>query len=119
MAKFGGSAPRKRISRSYATGAAAIALAIAPGWRFKLKGISLHLSAAPTSSENLTVTLNSAYGAAYNAVIYTRDLTVGSLTDLYIEFGDNYVFEVNESLTVAWANTNTKTYGIVAYTEKV
>ncbi len=119
MSKFGGGKPRGAISRSYATGAAAISLSIAPGYRFKLKAISLHLSAAPTTSQSLTVTLSSAYGAAYNAVIYKRDLSVGSLTDLYVEFGDNFTFEYNESLAIAYTNTDVVTYGIVAYSEKV
>lgn len=119
MAKFGGPKPRYRIGRAYATGAAALSLAIAPGYRFKVKAISLHLSAAPTTSQSLTITLNSAYGTAYNCILYSRDLTVGSLTDLYVEFGDNFIFEYNESLTVAWTNTDVRTYGVVAYYEKV
>jgi hypothetical protein len=97
----------------------ALSLSIAPGYRMKLKAISLHLSAAPTTSQNLTVTRGSAYGTAYNAVIYSRDLSVGSLTDLYVEFGDNFIFEYNESLTIAYTNTDVVTYGIVAYYEKV
>jgi hypothetical protein len=119
MPKFGGGKPRSGMYRTSATGLAAISLAIAPSYRFRLRAISLHLSAAPTTSENLTVTLNSALGSAYNCVLYKRDLTVGSLTDLYVEFGDNFTFEYNESVTVAWTNTDTKTYGIVAYCEKV
>jgi len=117
--KFGGSKNRKAIYRSYATGAAAIAMAATPGYRFKLKAIYLHLSAAPTTSESLTVTLDSGLAAAYDTVIYKRDLTVGSLTDLYVEFGDNFIFNSDDHLDVAWTNTDTKTYGIVVVCERV
>jgi len=105
--------------RAYATGAAAIALAVNPGYRFKLLALYLHLSAFPTTSENLSVTLDSGIAAAYDSIIYSRDLTVGSLTDLYVEFGDNFIFESTDHLDVGWANTNTKTYGIVVVCERV
>jgi hypothetical protein len=110
---------RRIIYRANATGAAAIALAVNPGYRFKLLALYFHLSTAPTTSESLTVTLDSGIAAAYDAVIYSRDLTVGSLTDLYVEFGDNFIFESTDHLDVAWTNTNTKTYGIVVVCERV
>jgi hypothetical protein len=105
--------------RAYATGAVAIALEVKPAYRFKLLAMYLHLSAAPTTSESLTVTLDSGIAAAYDSVIYSRDLTVGSLTDLYVEFGDNFVFESTDHLDVAWTNTDVRTYGIVAVCERV
>ena len=95
----------------------AIALVVDPAAAFKLVSLSLHFNTAPTTSENLTVTLDSGQGAAYDTVLYKRDPSVGSLTDLYVEFGDNFVFASDDHLDVAYANTDARTYGIIARTE--
>ena len=110
---------RRIIYRAYATGAAAIALVVNPGYRFKLLRIDLHLSAAPTTSQSLTATVDSGLGAAYDTVIYSRDLTVGSLTDLVVEFDGSFVYEADDHIDIAWTNTDTKTYGIVVTCERV
>lgn len=109
----------RTITQSNATGAAAIALAVNPAAAFKLVSMSLHLSAAPTTSQSLTVTLDSGKGAAYDTVLYSRDLSVGSVTDLYVEFGDNYVYASDDHIDVAYTNTDTRTYGIIVRTEAV
>lgn len=97
---------------SIATGAAAIAKTLAPGLKFRLLRVELHLSAAPTTSEDFTITLDAGDGSAYDVVLYTRDLSVGSVTDLVVPFGDGYEFEADDEIDVAYTNTDTKTYGL-------
>ncbi len=97
------------------TGAAAISAAtakIAPGAVFRLLRVEIHLSAAPTTSEGFTITLDAGDGAAYDTVLAKQDLSAGSLTDYAAIFGPGYEFESDDVITAAWTNTNTKTYGL-------
>ena len=67
--------------RVSATGAAAVALSytVPTGAIFDLNSVTIKFSAAPVSAESLTITLDSALGAAYDAVLYKVDpsATVG------------------------------------------
>ena len=97
---------------SIATGAAAIAKAVNPAAKFRLLAITLHLSAAPTTSQNFVATLDAGDGTAYDTVLITRDLTVGSVTDQVWVFGKGYEFESDDHIDITWTNTDTKTYGL-------
>ena len=102
----------KRIRFARSTGAAAIAEAVSPGVPFRLLRVSLHLSAAPTTSENFTVTNDAGDGAVYDTVEYKRDLSVGSLTDLSVIFGEGYEYKSNDEIDITYTNTDTRTYGL-------
>ena len=106
----GRSDKRYRFARS--TGAAAIAEAVSPGTTFRLLAVLLHLSAAPTTSENFTVTVDAGDGAAYDTVLHKEDLSVGSVTDLIIPFGKGYEFAPNDEIDIAYTNTDVRTYGL-------
>jgi len=95
-----------------ATGAAAIAETLAPDALYRLQRIEIHLSSAPTTSQDFTVTLDAGDGSAYDVVLYKRDLSVGSVTDLVIPFGEGYEFEADDEIDVAYTNTDTRTYGL-------
>lgn len=97
---------------SIATGAAAIAKTLAPAEKFRLLRVELHFSAAPTTSENFTITLDAGDGSEYDVVLYKRDLSVGSVTDLVIPFGEGYEFENDDEIDIAYTNTDTGTYGL-------
>lgn len=85
---------------------------LAPAADFKLQEVSLHLSAAPTTStQNLVITLDSAQGSAYDQVLLTIDLVANAITDLTIK-PDRH-FQSGDVITCAWTNTNTVTYGLV------
>ena len=91
------------------TGAVAIAEALAPGAKFRLLRIEIHLSAAPTTSQSLTITLDAGLGAAYDTLLYTNDLSVTSVTDLVVEFGEGYEYEANDEVDIAYTNTDVRT----------
>ena len=99
-----------KIVKYYATGSAALSetITLGNGILDKLV-VKMHLSAASATSENFTVTLDSTTGAAYDAVLYTKDMdTVADvlvqITDVFAATGDKLVF--------AWANTDTRTFGM-------
>lgn len=63
-----------------------------PGADFHLLGFRVHFSGVLASGETLTLTLDSHVDASYDAVLYTRDLSVGSVVDLIVPFGGNEDF---------------------------
>ena len=92
-----------------ATGAAAIDLTIAPGGRFQIENIRVHLSAAGTAGD-LTVTVDSGTAAAYDTVLLTQDMS--SITNLNYIFTHPVKLEAGDEIDIAWANGSTRTYGI-------
>jgi hypothetical protein len=94
------------------TGAAAIAATTASTKQFKLVCVTCHLSAGPTTSEAFTVNLDALDGAAYDTVLKSQDLSLVAATDfVYIPDGDT-IYEAGDQITVAYANTDTGTYGL-------
>lgn len=95
------------------TGAAAISTILAPdlnsGQGWQLEEIRVHLSAAGGAGD-LTATLDHEGGAEYDLVLLTQDMsTVADFTwqpDRPLEFGPD------TELDIAWANANTRTYGL-------
>lgn len=92
-----------------ATGAAAIAMTVAPGGTWQLREIRVHLSAAGGAG-NLTATIDSAAGTAYDAIVKTQDMT--SVTDLEYQPTYPMTFGAGDILNIAWANASERTYGI-------
>lgn len=96
------------------TGSATIASAIAvpAGQVYKLESMTLHLDGNPTTSENLTVTMDANEGAAYDTILFSQDLSVGTVVDL-LWFPDGLLyFEGGDEIAFAFANTETNTYGL-------
>ncbi len=98
------------IETQVATGGAAIATTLAPGVPFKLKEVRVHLSAASATSENLTLTMDAAAGVNYDAVLLTKDLN--TLTSYVYSFEDERYFTDSDEIDFAWANSDTRTYGL-------
>lgn len=94
-----------------ATGSGAISLSTSMSARFKLNHITIHFNAAPTTSENLTLTLNANDGAAYDTVLYSIDPSADSSTDVFWFPEKDVIFENGDELDLAFTNTDTKTYG--------
>jgi len=102
-----------------ATGAAAIAASVAAIKATRVLQAALHLSLAPTTSESLTITINSATGAAYDTLIYTLDLSTGSTINLLWQPSAELWLMPGDSLDVAYTNTDTRTYGLSIVTKEV
>ena len=94
----------------------AIADSIAPGVPFQLLGFELAINTAPATSEDFTVTKNAGVDAAYDTVLYSNDLSDGSVTDII------YYFDVpikchnkDDAIDFAYTNTDDRTYGLTVY----
>jgi hypothetical protein len=107
--------PNKGILVSNATGAAAIDIDTAFAADWELLSITLHLSAAATTSENLTIVLDANDGAAYDTTLFTLDLSVSAGTDFVLTPEDDNLpkfYESGDELNIDFPNTETNTYGV-------
>jgi hypothetical protein len=93
-----------------ATGAAAIATSYAPAAPAYLENITVHLSAAPTTAGSLTITLNANDGAAYDTLMRSESMV--GLTDFVYQPDRPILIENGDAIAVAYANADTKTYGL-------
>ena len=89
----------------------AIAQTFAPSGPLWLRGLLIHVSAAPTTAGSFTVTLDSQFGAAYDTVLYSIDLSTASTTDVFNNDLE-LLLEAGDALDVAYANADGRTIGV-------
>lgn len=96
--------------RDSATGAAAINKTVTFSSMFesRLVTVRVHLSAAGGAGD-LTVTLDSHLGSAYDVVLFRQDMT--AVTDLNW-MPEKCPIHKDDSIVIAWANASTRTYGL-------
>lgn len=104
----------RSIFKTNATGSAAIAAshAVATGQPQRLVSVTCKFSVAPTTSEDLTITLNANAGAAYDIVMLTLDPSAVSATSIVWFPDEDIRLEGGDSIDVAFTNTDTRTYGV-------
>lgn len=93
-------------------GTETVKVAIAPGRPFKLLGIRGHFTSGGATDEDMTVTLDSHRGAAFDAVLKTQAME--SIADLNWVFpeANNLPFHKDDVIRLAWDNTDTFTFGM-------
>ena len=108
-----------RLEIASATGAAALSETITfpIGQLLRIVSVELHLSAAPTSAGSITVTHNPSGGAAYDTVLNSQSL-VGVTNYVWMPTNDLYLVG-DDTLSVAYINTDTRTYGLTVTLENV
>lgn len=95
------------------TGSAAIAVTglVPAGQHYRLVSVSCNFNAAPTTSENFTITLDMHAGAAYDLLLYTLDVSAGSTTDILWQPDEEILLEGGDQIRVAFPNTDARIYG--------
>lgn len=96
-----------RIQR--ATGAAAVAMTIAPVVAFQIEEVRVHLSAGGAATD-LTITIDSAAGAVYDTVLLTQ--AMNAVSNLVWQPTRPYIFSSGDEIDIAYANGGGATYGI-------
>lgn len=93
-------------------GTETVKVAIVPGRPFKLLGIRAHLADGGSTEENLTLTLDSHRGAAWDVALKAQ--AMGDLTDLNWVFPEteNMPFHKDDIIRLDWDNTDGATFGI-------
>lgn len=87
---------------------------LAPGAAYRLLGFRLHMGSALAAGETLTITVDDGVGAAYDVVLYSRDLGTDDVRDVVIEFPKESAYEFNaaDEIDIALsANAGGDTYG--------
>ena len=98
----------------------ALALSTLEARRFKLVKVTVKFNTKPTTSEDVTLTLNASDGADYDAIIARANPSTGSGTgDIVFTGDDNDIFEAGDELDLAFPNTENRTYGARIVTEPV
>jgi len=84
---------------------------------FEFLGFEVTLDAVSATAENLTISIDADKGSAFDNLIYSKDMN----GEQYI----NYMFDAPRKLSagdkidVAWANSNSKTWGIKLFTRRL
>lgn len=107
LAALSDDAPAVKFHRE--TGAVAIASTLAPSTDWQLESIRVHLSAAGGAGD-LTATIDHGSNAVYDILLLTQDMT--AVTDLVWHCERPMEFLAGDELDIAWANANTRTYGL-------
>ena len=84
---------------------------VADRQHYRLVSVSCAFNAAPTTSENFTVTLNSNAGAAYDILLYSLDPSAASTETLLWQPDEEVLLEGGDAIDVAFANTDARNYG--------
>ena len=100
--------------KTSATGSGAIATSVLvpAGKVYRVTAVTLHLDAAPTTSEAFTITINAQAGAAYDTLAYSIDLSAGSVTDVLWQPDEFLYLIAGDALDVAYTNTDADTFGL-------
>ena len=93
-----------------ATGTGPIAESLSVDGPCELICVRLHLSAVGGAAESFTITNNSDSGAAWDCVYYSQDMNV--LADLLWQPEQAVPMLSDDVLDCAWANSNSRTWGL-------
>lgn len=93
-------------------GAIAVSMAVPTSATYRLISVTMHADAAATTSEEFTITLNSRAGAAYDVPLYALDLSAASTVNVVWYPDEMLLLEGGDAIDVAFANTDTDTYGV-------
>jgi hypothetical protein len=104
--------PSGTVTVTNATGSGALSTSTALSAAFRLTSVTVNFNAAPTTSENLTVTVNANDGAAYDTVLFSVDPSATSATDIVFIPDNDLVFESGDEIDVAFTNTDANTFGL-------
>ena len=103
-----------RVYKVNATGSTAInaTMVVPVGDNYRLVSVGVHFSVAPATSENFTVTLDANAGAGYDTLLYSLDVSAGSDTDVMWLPDEEIMLEGGDAIDVAFANSDSRTYGL-------
>ena len=112
-------AQARDLSVTTATGAGAIATTTSVSANWKLNNITVHLSAAPTTSQDLDISIDANDGAAYDTILLSQDLAASSATDLVYKPVGGLLLESGDEIKVAYTNSDGGTFGLRIVGEKI
>lgn len=104
---------------STGNGPIASSMTVPAGDVYRVLAVSCNFNIAPTSSENYTITVNDALGAAYDLLLYTLDPSAASTTDILWQPDEELMLVGGDALDVQYDNTDGRTWGLLFYVKAV
>jgi len=77
---------------------------------FELLEVKLHLSSAPTTAENFTITVDAADGSDFDFLLFSQGMA--GVTDVIWSPSENLTFNPDDKLVFEWNNTDGRTFGL-------
>jgi len=97
-----------------------VKVAIAPSHSFEFLEIEAHLSSAPTTSEDFTVTKDSNLGTNFDVNLLTKDFSAGSIVSYIWTPTSRLVYsDAKDILRISWDNTDARDYGLTLKYRKI
>jgi len=87
-----------------------VSVIFAPDFDGELVSVDIHLSAASATSENLTISRDSKFSSAYDVNLLTKNMN--TIQDYIRTFDPPQKFLAGDRFNFAWANTNSRTWGL-------
>jgi len=81
------------------------------GQHYRLVSVTCNFNAAPTTSENFTVTLDANAGAIYDLLLYSLDPSAGATSDILWQPDEEILLEGGDAIDVQFDNTDARNYG--------
>ena len=86
---------------------------------YRVVSVAINFDAAPTTSENLTITLDDKLGPQYDVLLYTLDPSAASTTDILWQPDQELMVVTGDKVTVDYANTDGNVFGVVFTVKRV
>jgi hypothetical protein len=83
----------------------------------RLISVACAFNLAPTTAENLTITLDDANGNNFDLLLYTLDVSAGATTAILWQPDEELMLIPGDAVDVAYTGTDGRNYGLV-YTVK-
>lgn len=95
-----------------ATGSGAIALTSAAGHIWELNSVTIHFDTAPTTSENVDISIDSTDSSDYDTKLLTVDPSTAELGDITFVPCNPLLLAAGDEIVVTFANSDGRTYGV-------
>jgi len=105
----------RRVLSTTSSTSTALSLTLSMGDAIQFIGFTVTFDSAPTTSENLVLTLDAAAGAAYDTVLYSDDPSTDSTEDYWFYPDSPQRFKEGDALVLTYTNTDTRAIGAQIY----
>ena len=100
-------------------GAITRSMVVPAGSVYRLISVSVNFNLAPTTSEDLTITLDDAFGNDFDLLLYSLDVSAGATTDILWQPDEELMLVSGDAIDVAYVGTDARTYGLVFTVKRV
>ena len=84
---------------------------------YEFCGFEVTLDAASATAENLVITVDAAFGSAFDNEIYSKDMN--GIQHINNMFSEPIKLSGGDKIDVVWVNTNARTWGIKLFTRRL